>query len=87
MMHHEGMAPNQPNLVFVLSAISRLEIFDIIGSLHAHSLKTDFERDVVVGTAMLDAYTRNASKLDIAIKSFDCMTKRNEYIWSTMIAA
>jgi hypothetical protein len=81
-MHHEGMAPNQPNLVSVLSVVSRLENFDILGSLHAHSLKTGLDRDVVVGTAMLNAYTRNAS-----IKFFDCMTERNEYTWSTMIAA
>jgi pentatricopeptide repeat protein len=74
MMHHEGMAPGQPNLVSVLSTISHLEFFDILASLHAYSLKTAFGRDVVVGTAMLNAYTRNTSMLDIAIKFFDCMT-------------
>ncbi|GJM89521.1 hypothetical protein PR202_ga05722 [Eleusine coracana subsp. coracana] len=86
-MHREGMAPDQPNLVSVLSAVSHLENFDILDSLHVLALKTGFARDVVVGTAMLNAYTRNASMLDIALKFFECMTERNEYTWSTMIAA
>jgi hypothetical protein len=55
----------------VLSAVSRLENFDVLGSLHVHSRKTGFERDVVVGTAMLNAYTRNASMLDTAVKFSD----------------
>jgi pentatricopeptide repeat protein len=87
MMHREGMSPDQPNLVSVLSAVSRLENFHVLGSLHVHSLKTGFERDVVVGTAMLNAYTRIANVLDIAVKFFEGMKERNEYTWSTMIAA
>jgi hypothetical protein len=55
----------------VLSAVSRLENFDVLGSLHVHSRKTGFERDVVVGTAMLNVYTRNASMLDTAVKFSD----------------
>ncbi|KAL6620563.1 hypothetical protein ACP70R_035702 [Stipagrostis hirtigluma subsp. patula] len=86
-MHREGMPPDQPNLVSVLSAASHLENFDIVQSLQVLALKTGFERDVVIGTALLNAYTRDMSMLDTAMKFFDGMKERNEYTWSTMITA
>jgi len=87
MMHHEGMSSEQPNLVSVLSAISNLGNLNILESIHALVHKAGFERDVVIGTAILNVYTRGVSMLDTAVKFFEGMTERNEYTWSTMIAA
>ncbi|CAL4909210.1 unnamed protein product [Urochloa decumbens] len=87
MMHYEGISPEQPNLVSVLSAISNLGNLNILESIHVLIHKAGFERDVVVGTAMLNVYTRGVSMLDTAVKFFEGMTVRNEYTWSTMIAA
>ncbi|KAL6851617.1 hypothetical protein ACP4OV_020181 [Aristida adscensionis] len=86
-MHREGMPPDQPNLVSVLSAARHLENIDILQSIQALAVKTSFERDVVIGTAILNVYSRDASMLDKAVKFFEDMTERNEYTWSTMITA
>ncbi|RCV16855.1 hypothetical protein SETIT_3G171900v2 [Setaria italica] len=87
MMHYDGMSPEQPNLVSVLSAISHLGNLNILESIHVLVHKAGFERDVVIGTAMLNAYTRGVSMLDTAVKFFEGMAERNEYTWSTMISA
>ncbi|KAJ1271042.1 hypothetical protein BS78_06G098700 [Paspalum vaginatum] len=86
-MHCEGMPPEQPNLVSVLSAIGHLGNLDILGSIQSLVQKTGFERDVVIGTAILNVYTKDVNMLDTAVKFFEGMTRKNEYTWSTMITA
>lgn len=83
----EGMTPEQPNLVSVLSAVRHLGKPGILESIHVLVHKTGFERDVVVGTAVLNGYTKDVNMLDSAVKFFEGMTTRNEYTWSTIIAA
>ncbi|PNT60632.1 hypothetical protein BRADI_5g02740v3 [Brachypodium distachyon] len=87
MMHHEGASPDQSNFASVLSAVTGLQDLGVLEVLRPLVLKTGFESDVVIGTSILNVYTRDASALDIAIKFFDGMVERNEYTWSTMIAA
>eukprot|EP01018_Ginkgo_biloba_P034845 Gb_35718 [translate_table: standard] len=53
--------------------------------LHAHIIKTGFELDVVVGSALLDMYAKCASMVD-AFKVFDNMPERNVVSWTAMIA-
>ncbi|KAK3011808.1 hypothetical protein RJ639_012569 [Escallonia herrerae] len=50
------------------------------------AIKSGYEEDVVVGTAILNAYTRNGL-LGSAIEFFETMPERNEYSFTTMIAA
>jgi pentatricopeptide repeat protein len=83
----EGMTPEQPNLVSVLSAVRHLGKPGILESIHGLVHKTGFERDVVVSTAILNVYTKDVNMLDTAVKFFEGMVVRNEYTWSTMIAA
>ncbi|VAH09538.1 unnamed protein product [Triticum turgidum subsp. durum] len=87
MMHREGVAPDQSNFASVLLAVTGLRDLGVLEGLRPLALKTGFESDVVIGTSMLNAYTRDASALDTAIKFFEGMPERNEYTWSTMIAA
>ncbi|RVW60601.1 Pentatricopeptide repeat-containing protein [Vitis vinifera] len=63
-----------------------LDDLELIGSLRPIAIKTGYEGDVVVGSAILNAYTRNGS-LDLAMHFFETMPERNEYSWTTMIAA
>lgn len=78
--------PDQSIIVVVLSAITGLDDLELIGSLRPIAIKTGYEGDVVVGSAILNAYTRNGS-LDLAMHFFETMPERNEYSWTTMIAA
>ncbi|KAJ8755166.1 hypothetical protein K2173_018964 [Erythroxylum novogranatense] len=86
MMMRSGMRPNQAILAVGLSATMGLNNLDLAKSLRTLAIKTSYEKDVVVGTAILNAYARNG-KLESAIKFFEAMTVRNEYAWTTMIAA
>ncbi|KAG8069772.1 hypothetical protein GUJ93_ZPchr0006g41435 [Zizania palustris] len=87
MMHHEGLMPDQSNFASVLSAVKGLGNLGVLESLRVLALKTAFERDVVIGTAILNVYTRDANALETAIKFFETMIERNEYTWSSMISA
>uniref|UniRef100_K3ZDH1 DYW domain-containing protein n=1 Tax=Setaria italica TaxID=4555 RepID=K3ZDH1_SETIT len=84
MMHYDGMSPEQPNLVSVLSAISHLGNLNILESIHVLVHKAGFERDVVIGTAMLNAYTRGCGSAD-SLKVFDSMEERDIFTWNTVI--
>jgi pentatricopeptide repeat protein len=86
MMMRSGMRPDQAILIVALSAIKGLNDLELLECLRTVAIKTGYDGDVVVGTAILDAYTRNGS-LDNAIKFFEIMPNRNEYSWTTMIAA
>ncbi|GMY05215.1 pentatricopeptide repeat-containing protein At4g02750-like [Fagus crenata] len=86
MMMRSGVRLDQAVLVLALSAVMRLNDLELFESLRTLAIKPGYEGDVVVGTAILDAYTRNGS-LDYAVKFFEMMPIRNEYSWTTMIAA
>ncbi|KAF6152508.1 hypothetical protein GIB67_023202 [Kingdonia uniflora] len=86
MVGHGGLLPDQSIFVVTLSAIGGLNDPNLIESLRVLAIKTDYEGDVVVGTAILNAYTRTGC-LDLAVKCFEGMWERNDYSWTTMIAA
>lgn len=56
----------------MLSAIRHLVNLGIVESLstHVQVCKSGFERDVVVGTAILNFYTKDVNILDTALKFF-----------------
>lgn len=83
-MRRDGMLPDQSTFVAILSAVMGLKNFNLIEYLHALAVKTSFDRDVVVGTTMLNVYSRN-TELDAAVRFFEGMPERNEYTWTTMI--
>ncbi|KAL8144377.1 hypothetical protein V2J09_017409 [Rumex salicifolius] len=67
----------------VAAALTDLALID---SLRALILKFGLEMDIVVGTAVLNAYTRTGC-LDSATDFFNMMPERNDHSRSTMIAA
>ncbi|XP_048496836.1 pentatricopeptide repeat-containing protein At4g02750-like [Beta vulgaris subsp. vulgaris] len=85
-MHQSGLMPDQPMFVVALLAVIGVEALDLVDSLRSLVIKTGYEKDVVIGTATLNAYARSG-RLDIANDFFNKMPQRNEYSWSTMIAA
>ncbi|GAB2273690.1 hypothetical protein Dimus_008471 [Dionaea muscipula] len=85
-LRRSGVWPDQSAFVVSLSAIKGLNDLDLIESLRGVVIKTGYEGDVVVGTAILNAYS-SYGKIDTALCFFERMPEKNEYSWSTMIAA
>ncbi|KAH7680584.1 TPR-like protein [Dioscorea alata] len=86
-MHRCLMSPDQPNFTAAVSAVVGLGNIVLLENLRSLAIKTGFEGDVVVGTAILNAYTRESGALESALRFFEGMRERNEYSWSTMITA
>ncbi|KAK9281324.1 hypothetical protein L1049_004223 [Liquidambar formosana] len=86
MMHRSGMRPDQSIFVVVLPAITGLDNLKLVGNLRTVTIKTGYEGDVVVGTEILNAYTRSGC-LASALTFFETMPVQNEYSWTTMISA
>ncbi|XP_026424278.1 pentatricopeptide repeat-containing protein At4g02750-like isoform X1 [Papaver somniferum] len=85
-MHHGGVRPEQSIFVVTLSAITGLNSQTLIKMLQTVAIKTNFERDVKVGTAIMNAYTKTG-KLELALDFFKTMSQRNEFTWTTIIGA
>ncbi|GAB4843314.1 hypothetical protein Ancab_013279 [Ancistrocladus abbreviatus] len=85
-LHRSDVRLDQSVFVVAFLAITGLGDLDLVESLRSVCIKTGYEQDVVVGTAVLNAYTRNES-VDVAWYFFERMPKRNEYTWTTMISA
>ncbi|XP_057471611.1 pentatricopeptide repeat-containing protein At4g02750-like [Actinidia eriantha] len=85
-MHRSDFRPDQSIFVVAISAVTGLNDFELIGNLRTLAMKTGHERDIVVGTAILNVYTRSGC-LDDAVQFFELMPERNEYSWTSMIAA
>ncbi|XP_020107339.1 pentatricopeptide repeat-containing protein At4g02750-like [Ananas comosus] len=83
----EGVRPDQASFAAAVSAVMGLRNLKLLENLRTLAIKTGFEVDVVVGTAILNVYTRKSNELVTAMRFFEGMTERNEYTWSTMIAA
>ncbi|EEF31938.1 pentatricopeptide repeat-containing protein, putative [Ricinus communis] len=86
MMMNSGVRPDQAVFVVGLSAIMGFNDLGMIGSFRTLVMKMGYEEDVVVATAILNAYARCGS-LDDAFKFFESMPARNEYSLTSMIAA
>lgn len=86
LMLRSGVKPDQALLVVGVSAIIGFNHLYLVCSLRTIAIKTGCEKDVVVGTTILNAYTR-IGDLDNAFKFFQMMPERNEYSWATMISA
>ncbi|KAJ7951938.1 Pentatricopeptide repeat [Quillaja saponaria] len=86
MMIRHGVKPEQSIFVVTLSAVTGLNNLELVESLRTVAIKTGYEENVVVGTALLNAFTRNGC-LDCAFEFFETMPERNEYTWSAIVAA
>lgn len=85
-MLRSGVRPDQAIFVVAFSTITWLDNLELLESLRTMAIKTGYESDVLVGTAILNAYTRNGS-LEPAFRFFETMPGKNEYSWTSMISA
>ncbi|KAL9237422.1 hypothetical protein vseg_011971 [Gypsophila vaccaria] len=85
-MHWSGVMPDQPMFVAALSALKGFTDLVLVDSLRSIVLKSGYEEDVIVGTAVLNAYAKS-ERLDLASGFFNGMPFKNEYSCTTMMAA
>ncbi|CAN6438689.1 unnamed protein product [Victoria cruziana] len=86
-MHAVGVKPDRPNFTVLIVAITGLNDLTTVKHVHSLAIKTGLEADVVVGTAILNAYIKCGVGLEPAVSFFWHMPQTNEFTWSTMIAA
>lgn len=86
MNRRREVKPDQAIFVVTFSAAMGLDNLELVMSLLTLSMKIGSDKDVVVGTAILNALTRIGS-FDFAIKFFEGMQEKNDYSYTTMITA
>ncbi|OAY77719.1 Pentatricopeptide repeat-containing protein, partial [Ananas comosus] len=85
-MQREGMAPNASTMVAILPVVGQAKSLRQGKGIHGYCMRRRFdEKDVLVGTAVLDMYAK-CERLDHACKVFNRMMVRNEVTWSAIIS-
>eukprot|EP01018_Ginkgo_biloba_P010079 Gb_35395 [translate_table: standard] len=79
-----GIKPNQFTFGSVIRGCSSLAILKQGQQIHAYAIKTEFELDVFVGSALIDMYTKSGS-LEDARHVFDKMPELDLVSWNSMI--
>ncbi|XP_031264835.1 putative pentatricopeptide repeat-containing protein At5g09950 [Pistacia vera] len=69
----------------VLSACASVATLERGMEVHACSIRACLESDVVVGSAIIDMYSK-CGRIDYASRFFDMMPARNVYSWNSMIS-
>lgn len=83
-MLSDGLRPDQFTFASVLSACASLLDLRWGKKVHSHSIITGFEKDVFVGSALVDMYIK-CDNIDNAFKVFDKMPERNVVSWTAMM--
>eukprot|EP01018_Ginkgo_biloba_P034138 Gb_28038 [translate_table: standard] len=84
-MQVAGLKPNLITMKSVLPACAHLEALQQGEWIHNHIIRSGFQSDVIMETALVDMYAK-CGRIAIARQLFDKMSKRNVLTWSAMIA-
>ncbi|KAL7180716.1 hypothetical protein ACSBR1_039725 [Camellia fascicularis] len=87
MMRADGEEdyPTAVTIVAVLSGCADIGAFDLGVSIHGYVNKTNLIVDGVVNNALVDLYSKSGS-LDLAVKIFDEIKRKDVFSWTTMIS-
>ncbi|XP_002960931.2 pentatricopeptide repeat-containing protein At1g06140, mitochondrial [Selaginella moellendorffii] len=85
-MDQSGVAPNAATFVSVLVACSELRCLDAVIALHARIASLGLDLEIVVGTALVNAYGKCGS-VDRARNAFAKMPRKNSICWTAVITA
>jgi pentatricopeptide repeat protein len=86
MLASEGIEPDNFTLSSALSACIDRSMLDEGRLIHSKIVSSGLESDVVIGTALLNMYSKCGS-LDDALRMFDRIRKHDIVAWNAMIAA
>ncbi|KAI4306627.1 hypothetical protein L6164_029888 [Bauhinia variegata] len=84
IMSSRGMMPSQGTFVAVISTCTSLKISAYGECVHAKVIRSSFESDVSVGTALVDFYAK-CDKLVEAHNCFDHIKEKNMVSWNVLI--
>lgn len=85
-MQHEGVFADKISFIKMLSVCSSQADLSKGRQMHIYIAQREFERDIVVGTALISMYGKSGSLLEAAMM-FDKMPERNVISWNVMITA
>ncbi|XP_031279280.1 pentatricopeptide repeat-containing protein At3g02330, mitochondrial-like [Pistacia vera] len=83
-MGRSGVVYNWRSLAFVLRACSILGDCDVGIQFHSIAIKMGLDRDVDIGSALVDMYAK-CEKLDDSLLLFRKMSEKNRVAWSSVI--
>ncbi|XP_022986802.1 pentatricopeptide repeat-containing protein At1g11290, chloroplastic-like [Cucurbita maxima] len=83
-MLKQGIEPTPFSLSGVLVGCSQLQAGKLGTQLHGVSLKLRFSSNVVVGTGLIDMYSK-CCNLEDSRRVFDIMSDKNVFTWTSMI--
>eukprot|EP01018_Ginkgo_biloba_P031724 Gb_04381 [translate_table: standard] len=83
-MQLTGMKPNSDTFASILPACANLAALEHGKMVHEDIIRSEFQSDVFVGSALVDMYAKCGSIAD-ASNIFDRMPKRNVVSWNAMI--
>ncbi|KAJ7541386.1 hypothetical protein O6H91_10G057200 [Diphasiastrum complanatum] len=83
-MKQEGVQPDNVTCAVLLNACTSIAALEQGMELHSHIIKSGFESDVFVGSALIDMYAKCGS-IEHARQVFDKKTKQDVIVWSAMI--
>ncbi|KAJ4966353.1 hypothetical protein NE237_018202 [Protea cynaroides] len=69
----------------VLSACASVAALERGKEIHARGIRACVETDVVVGSALVDMYSK-CGRIDYALRAFELMPMKNEFSWNSMIS-
>eukprot|EP01018_Ginkgo_biloba_P006955 Gb_01588 [translate_table: standard] len=84
-MLQEGIKPDQFTIASALSACASLAALEQGKQVHAHFITSGFKSDAVLGSALIDMYSKCGS-IEDAYKVFDWMHERDVVSWPTMVS-
>eukprot|EP01018_Ginkgo_biloba_P030291 Gb_23126 [translate_table: standard] len=84
-MQQEGIHPNNFTFPFLLKACAGLSAIEDGMEIHYDIIRSGFESDVFVGSALIDMYAK-CGRVDDAQKVFDKMPVRDVVSWNAVIA-
>jgi pentatricopeptide repeat protein len=84
-MQVQGIKPNSVTMVSVLPACAELLALEQGKQIHGYVIRSGFESNVVVGTALVDMYAK-CGNVNIAHKLFERMPHGNVVTWNAFIA-
>ncbi|GAB4833366.1 hypothetical protein Ancab_031609 [Ancistrocladus abbreviatus] len=85
-MRKQGAVPDKVAMVTVVYACARLGALHKAREIHDYIQCKNFSLDVILGTALIDMYSKCGS-VDSAREIFEMMREKNVITWSAMIAA
>jgi len=84
-MQLESMKPSKFTYANALSACAHLTALEQGMQFHAHLIQTGFESNVIVGSGLVDMYSKCGS-IEEGCQVFDGMPERDVVAWTAMVA-